>query len=90
MAEDLTRVEKAQKIYELSTDLWFKVSPYRHSNRGHPGVGVSYSDELAFIESAITALQEAKEGLMEEAFPKLKEVRKEQERYWDRVTPGDK
>ncbi len=84
------RVEKAQKIYELATDFWFKVSPYRHSTRGHPGVGLSYSDELGFIDGAITALQEAKEGLMEEAFPKLREVREEQGRYWDKVTPGDK
>ena len=38
----------------------------------------------------IKTLQEAREGLMEEAFPKLKEVRMEQERYWDRVFPGDK
>lgn len=80
----------AEKIYNLSNKIWFKVSPYRNTNRGHPGVPMSYNDRLAYVDAAINTLQEAREGLMEEAFPKLKEVRMEQERYWDRVYPGYK
>ena len=80
----------AEEIYNLSNKIWFKVSPYRNTNRGHPGVPESYNDRLAYVDAAIKTLQEAREGLMEEAFPKLKEVRMEQERYWDRVFPGDK
>ena len=80
----------AEEIYNLSNKIWFKVSPYRNTNRGHPGVPVSFNDRLAYVDAAIKTLQEAREGLMDEAFPELKEVRMEQERYWDRVFPGDK
>ena len=84
------RVEQAKQVYELAHKIWARSSPYRNTNRGHPGVAMSYSEELGYIEGAITTLREAKEGLMEEFFPKLREARLDQERYWDRVTPGDK
>lgn len=80
----------AEEIYNLSNKIWFKVSPYRNTNRGHPGVSVSYSVRLAYVDAAIKTLQEAREGLMEEAFPKLKEVRNEQEAFWDKMFPGEK
>lgn len=86
--DEIARI--AEEIYQLSNEIWFKVSPYRNTNRGHPGVPVSYNERLAYVDAAIKTLQEAREGLMEEAFPKLKEVRMEQERFWDKMFPGDK
>lgn len=86
--DEIARI--AEEIYQLSNEIWFKVSPYRNTNRGHPGVPVSYNERLAYVDGAIKTLQEAREGLMEEAFPKLKEVRMEQERFWDKMFPGDK
>lgn len=86
--DEIARI--AEEIYRLSNEIWFKVSPYRNTNRGHPGVPVSYNERLAYVDGAIKTLQEAREGLMEEAFPKLKEARMEQERFWDRMFPGEK
>jgi hypothetical protein len=80
----------AEGIYNKSLELWFKVSPYRNTNRGHPGVPSSYNDRLAYVDGAIRTLQEAREGLMEETFPKLKDVRNEQEAFWDKMFPGCK
>lgn len=90
MEKDDEIAKIAEEIYQLSNEMWFKVSPYRNTNRGHPGVPVSYNERLAYVDAAIKTLQEAREGLMEEAFPKLKEVRMEQERFWDKMFPGDK
>jgi hypothetical protein len=86
--DDLVEITKG--IYGKSLDVWFKVSPYTHTSRGHPGVPATYSEELGYVEAAIRTLEECKVGLMEQAFPKLKEVRSEQERYWDGIYPGCK
>ena len=45
--------------------------------------------ELWYVEAAIKALEDVREGLMEREFPKLKEVREEQEKLMrDRSLDG--
>lgn len=91
MSERENAMDKiAELIYEKSNELWFEVSPYRSTNRGHPGVPVSYNARLAYVEAAITTLKEIRIGILEEAFPGLKEVRLEQEAFWNMMYPGEK
>lgn len=81
-------VDRSREIYERSCVLWNELSPNRGLIGGSPGIPDSFNAELGYIEAAISALEGVRNGMMERAFPKMKDVRLEQERFWDDRLPG--
>ena len=69
------------EVYKLSCILWKKVAPHRELSTRCPGISRSYNRRLEYVEAAIKALEEAREGMLEEEFPMLKKVREAQERF---------
>lgn len=76
-------VDRSREIYERSCVLWNELSPNRSSVSGSPGIPDSFNAELGYIEAAINALKGVRSGMMEKVFPKLRDARLEQERFWD-------